>query len=383
MRTIRHSATLDYYDGPVLFEGRDRIGGNYVAVLGGSNDVDPVYAVVGVSPDKLYEFRNGKVDLRSLMIEAGSEEWFLATQNRVSGDFELEPQRSKLAASDYLPGFGYTLDPATSSDVAVLDAARRRDNLVIELKAEPPESTDDHRIRLNNLVQLLELMQKLIGHAYNATQKDRGRRQTGGLLGNEALRMDVVVPAMPGSFCMLLEGVKQSHDSKESELALSLRRVDSLFEGIGSSKPKSMIELLSHERGHLASTYMKLLEFLAKEKVGFHYTWAEPSFSCARQRSITAANARRISNSIAKSIEHESKIVTLVGRLVKADLKSGAWGLESGGRLYSGKLTHNRRLIDGLVVGRRYLFTCVEHIEVAPATSKEVHRMDLKSIEEA
>ena len=115
MKTISHWATLDYHDGPVLFEGRDRNGGNYVAVLGGGNDVDPVYAVIGVSPDKLHEFRDGKVDLRSLMIEAGSEEWFLAKQNLVSGDFELERQSSKLAESDYLPEFGYRLNRTTAT----------------------------------------------------------------------------------------------------------------------------------------------------------------------------------------------------------------------------------------------------------------------------
>jgi hypothetical protein len=37
MKTIRHTTTLVYYDGPQVFEGRDSIGVLYIAVM-----VEPV-----------------------------------------------------------------------------------------------------------------------------------------------------------------------------------------------------------------------------------------------------------------------------------------------------------------------------------------------------
>ena len=52
----------------------------------------------------------------------------------------LRPQATPLAKSAFLPDGGYTLDPTASSDVALLDTAQRRGNLVIELRAEPPEA---------------------------------------------------------------------------------------------------------------------------------------------------------------------------------------------------------------------------------------------------
>ena len=381
MRIIHHAVTLDYYDGPVVFEARDRIGGHYLAVAGGSLHGDPVYAAVGVAPERLYDFRNGMVDLHDLMLEAGSDEWFLATQVRATENFTLEPQGTKLAASSYLPHSGYWLDPAASSDVAVLDAAQRRDNLVIELKAEPPESKAGNRIHLNSLVQLLELMQKLVDYAYRAARREVPALQRATIPVEEAVLMDVVVPAIPGSFCMLLEAGSGTHDSGASELARGLRRVDSLFENAGSQNARPTVRLLRQTGGHLATTYVKLLNFLAEEEVSFHYTWAEPTFSRARQRSITAARAFRLSDSIAKSVEHESEEVELVGRLVKADLNSGAWRLESGKKDYAGKVAEDCAMLNGLVVGRRYRFLCTKYIETAQATGKEARTLYLEHAE--
>ena len=72
MKTIRHAATLDY-DGPILFEEPDRIGGRYlVTAADGADDGELLYAVVGVSPQELERFRRGLVDLRDVMLEAGS-----------------------------------------------------------------------------------------------------------------------------------------------------------------------------------------------------------------------------------------------------------------------------------------------------------------------
>lgn len=381
MTTIQHAVTLDYYDGPIVFEGRDRIGGHYLAVAADSRDGDPVFAVVGVSPERVYQFRNGMVDLRAVMLEAGSEEWFLATQNRATEDFNLEPQRTELAASAYLPDSGFRLDPAASSDVAVLDAAQRRDNLVIELKAEPPESEDGNRIHLDSLVQLLDLMQRLVGHAYRAARREAPGGWNAPPRVDEAVRMDVVVPAMAGSFCMLLEAGSETYDFGESELSRGLRRLDALFENAGSRNSRRTVAHVRDTGGHLAGTYVKLLNFLSDESVGFHYTWAEPSFSRARQRSISAADARRLSRRMAELVEHDSEEVTLVGRLVKADLKTGAWRLESDEKAYTGNVAGDRSMLDGLIVGRRYRFWCTEDIETAQATGREARKLFLEDAE--
>ncbi len=130
MKAVHHTATLDYYDGPILFEARDRIGGHYLAVAADIRNGKTLFAVVGVSPERLVEFRSGAVDLRDLMVEAGSEEWYVACGNPTTKEFDLELQSSPLSTSHYLPGAGYKLNAGTSGDVAVSAEDPLRDDLV-------------------------------------------------------------------------------------------------------------------------------------------------------------------------------------------------------------------------------------------------------------
>ena len=110
MKTILHAAPLLYYDGVQIFEGRDLIGGNYVATLIDDADGADVYAVVGVSPESLRRFRAGAIDLKSLMLETPDEQWHIAQPE--GGDdvpIRLQPQTSPLAESDFLPDDGLVL----------------------------------------------------------------------------------------------------------------------------------------------------------------------------------------------------------------------------------------------------------------------------------
>ena len=119
MKTIHHVATLDYCDEPILFEGHGRNGEHYLAAaVDDSEDGEILYVVVGVSLSELKRFRSGLIDLRKLMLKAGSDAWYTASFSSSAKGFELEPQDTPLATSEYLPSEGYTLDPATSSDTA-------------------------------------------------------------------------------------------------------------------------------------------------------------------------------------------------------------------------------------------------------------------------
>ncbi|MDP1586915.1 MAG: hypothetical protein Q8M07_04200 [Prosthecobacter sp.] len=110
MKTIRHSETLFYYDGPQVFEARDAIGGHYIGVAVETDGDEERYLVVGVAPERLWEFRVGLLDLRSLMLEGGDGEWFLATAPQgLEEPLTLIPQEKPLAESEHLPKAGFVL----------------------------------------------------------------------------------------------------------------------------------------------------------------------------------------------------------------------------------------------------------------------------------
>jgi hypothetical protein len=121
MKAIRHKATLYYYDGPQVFEACDGIGGHYIAVMVEPDGVQDRYLVAGVEPERLGQFRNGTLDLRSLLTERGDEEWFLAKVNGgLDAPLALEPQPTALAASSYLPEPGFLLRNSPANAGAVL-----------------------------------------------------------------------------------------------------------------------------------------------------------------------------------------------------------------------------------------------------------------------
>ena len=121
MKSIRHTATLDYYDGPQVFEGRDGVGGHYIGVMVEPDGQQDQYLIVEVEPERLQQFRNGTLDLRSLLTERGNEEWFLAKPN---GDLDsplaLQPQPTASVPSSYLPEPGFLLrDLPVNADVGL------------------------------------------------------------------------------------------------------------------------------------------------------------------------------------------------------------------------------------------------------------------------
>jgi hypothetical protein len=127
MKTIRHTTTLYYYDGPQVFEARDACGGRYIATMIEQAELRDRYLVVEVEPGRLCQFRLGALDLRALLLERGADEWFLTSPTGgLDAPFVLEPQSSALASSRHLPDDGFILDDRLSSAPAPPNALARK-----------------------------------------------------------------------------------------------------------------------------------------------------------------------------------------------------------------------------------------------------------------
>jgi hypothetical protein len=127
MKTIRHVATLFYYDGPQVFEARDAIGGQYVAVMVEPQDGHDRYLVAGVEPGRLSQFRSGKLDLRDLLVERVIDEWFLSktdSQSRLDS-LTLESGEGSLEKSSFLPHAGFFLKERSAEGIALQEARAR------------------------------------------------------------------------------------------------------------------------------------------------------------------------------------------------------------------------------------------------------------------
>ena len=122
MSEIRYLRTLDYYDGPQVFEARDAIGGHYIAVLGPGNEFR--YLLAGVAPEQLHACLEGLHDLRDLLMKTdrGSRYTTTTVPSKKGDVLTVEPFSGSL--DDYLsePGFmleaAPALEPAPSTDLA-------------------------------------------------------------------------------------------------------------------------------------------------------------------------------------------------------------------------------------------------------------------------
>ena len=109
-QTIRPTKVLDYYDGVLVFTGRDADDRQYVGSIIDTTDGIDRYLVKGATPERIKDLQNGRVDLRSLLLENPSDNWYLTFDGKAPDQpLELHPQDGRLEDADFLPSEDYFL----------------------------------------------------------------------------------------------------------------------------------------------------------------------------------------------------------------------------------------------------------------------------------
>ena len=108
--TIRPTKVLDYYDGVLVFTGRDTDGRQYVGSIIDTTDGIDRYLVKTATPERIKDLENGSIDLRRLLLENPSDSWYLTFDGAAPDQpLELHPQDGLLEDTDFLPSDGYFL----------------------------------------------------------------------------------------------------------------------------------------------------------------------------------------------------------------------------------------------------------------------------------
>ncbi len=378
MRTIRHTKTLFYYDGPQVFEARDAIGGHYIGVMVEPETGEDRFLIKGTSPESLRLFRSGALDLRSLLLDTVSDDWFLGTApGGFSESFAITERRDPLDNSGFLPEPGFFLHDQVTAD-ETLREARERNNLVMEVSVEPPEATYEHRIRVSTLAALLNHVQTVVKHAYGVALRDLSLETRRAIDKSNAHLLDVVIPAAPGSFRVFFEASKETDLLGQSELARALERVDQLFEH--ASDPARALAIVKEHKGHLAGAYLRLLKFLVETRTGIRYSWAEPGFSRPKAGSVSETQARPLVDVLSGVSNLGAEQVSFVGKLEKGDTH-GTWRMSSPEGDFSGKVRDGGPSMEGLKLGSTYRFSCLEEIEEVESTGREIRSLYLLEYE--
>lgn len=381
MKTIFPTAILDYYDGVLAFEGRDDIGGHYIGAAVKPEGGYDRYLVTGARPERLRQFRSGSLDLRTLLLEAPGGEWYITLTKSDPGDtLALEPQAGNIAdAGELLPLPGYTLDDSPIDDLA-LEQALARNNVVFEFAAQPPEAAAAHRIRMNTLGGLLLQVQQVVKYAHQDAVRELSNFDKRTIDTTDGHLMDVVVPATPGSYRVIMEAAKPPDLFGYGELARGLRRLDEVF--AIADYPDAALEMIQKHRGRLAGSFIKLMAFLTVNQTGLAYSWAYPGATVARYGGVSEANARLLTAVLSGSSHLGTEPVTLIGEFERMNRGRGDWGLLTPGGVKTGVIAESGPSLNGLEVGKSYRFECQEDTEL-DAAGREKHILYLQSIADA
>jgi len=374
MRSIRHTKTLVYYDGPQVFEARDGIGGNYVGVMVEPDGGLDRFLIKGVSPERLRRFRAGVLDLRELLLGEIDEDWFLGVSpGGFTESFSLTSRSDSLEQSGFLPEAGFILHDFPASD-ETLREARERNNLVMEISVEPPEAAVEHCIRATTLASLLNHVQTVVKHAYGTALRGLSLDARRAIDKSDAHLLNVVVPAAVGSFKVLFEAAKETDLLGQSEMSRALGHVDQLFEH--AADPVRALQVVKEHKGHLAGAYLRLLRFLVENRTGIRYSWAEPNFTFSRVSGVSESEAGPLVDALSGVSNLGAEAVALVGTLEIVDV-NGTWRISTQEGEFSGKVRDGGPSLVGLKSGGIYRFSCMEEIEEVEGIGREVRTLYL------
>ena len=95
---------LEWYDGPVVFEARDKRGALYIGMSVEENGFH-YFALFEVEEERMSLFKQGEIDLRSLILIRDSEYWYMWGE----GAYAIAQSNSHYY-EDILPDEGYYIN---------------------------------------------------------------------------------------------------------------------------------------------------------------------------------------------------------------------------------------------------------------------------------
>ena len=95
-KAILHERILDYFDGPLAIEARDEAGRRYLCDSMGDAEGGEQWIVVPVTDDQVNALNRGEMCMRSTMVQAGGEEWYISVpQWDFREPFSIERRRGR------------------------------------------------------------------------------------------------------------------------------------------------------------------------------------------------------------------------------------------------------------------------------------------------
>ena len=182
----------------------------------------------------------------------------------------------------------------------------------------------------------------------------------------------MIAPAKAGSFQVLLESAHPPDPYGQFELERGLRVFDEVFDI--AEHPHEAVDRLRKHKGHLATSYVRLINVLKANDTGMSYGWAPPKAVAASKGGVSGGVARRLANTFSKiDTSFTSQPVFVEGWLETADHLSGSWAMRTSKGIVKGKALNADLLRDLRILGE-YRFECIEEIRPRATGNDRIQR---------
>jgi hypothetical protein len=376
---VKRNLTIDrilvFNDFPQLFLAKDAMGTNYMCLATHFSDSHYSYISVSLSNKVLYQFLNGKRDLRSVFVEPEIREWWSSNDTSRSTitiellDFDRPP-------NELLPDDGFFFTDQLQDD-PIRQEVVEHNNVIIHLSLS--DNQDDQSIQVTDLGDFTKLYQGVVENAYKKAilRSALPEKKSFILPNNYSLR---AFASSPGSFVLHLKSNSSKDLWGNSIIEEGLKMIDNVITDVKNDE--KLIEQLRAVKGHTISNYKKLLEKVIKQKVTFSYRWISPASNEIHIRAISTKYAERVHKILESKEELGDEIKILVGFVMQADVEKGGWRITNleDGKDYSGESSGH--LLEGITLETvKYKLTCKELVEALRVTEREKVRYILTAVE--
>lgn len=380
--TIYLKEILLYYDTPQLFVASDRVGTNYLCMLVEQNKEFDSFVCVQVSNQKLDNFCNGYIDLKSIFVAPEISRFYIATvSDYQSNNYDISACDFEVLPEEWLPddGLYINLEKAKSE---ILIESKEKAKTIVHLNLNPPESANESRINALGLSEALLRFQTMVKYAYKKAIQKYPYAQRKQMNIQENYMMDVFALS-PGSFKVKMQSQSFPNLFGETEVLQAFQLIDQLVDNIDNLD--FSLKLFSENRGHFVNTYINFLKYIADSKNKLTYSWAFSSIRTPVTKQITSDQAQRLYDLFHQQEDLKEENIELIGYFDKVDEKYGKWRIvDREKNTYFGELGETEDLtLKGIVIGTRlYRLVCIEKIIEVVGTTEEKKSIQLVELSE-
>ena len=319
---IQHSETLVFYDAPQVFVAKDNIGTHYLCLLTeSSTHGQDNFLCIAISNSRILEFKRGKTDLRGLFeYPEIPGQWFVGVPS-INNDLILE---STDLNPEWLPEPGFFLEPDGNADGLIAQEAIEKQRPIIHFSLNPPESKDEAKISIQNLVIPLSALNRMLTHAYKKASKAFSVQADE----IDALRPEVFAQSS-GSFKIHIQA--QPLEDRDvyggSLIEQTMNIIYKMMELTGSENYQTDSSLHPY-KGHLLSSYKTLLDYVVENSAPITLSFSMPHKIPVRN-SVSVDSAKKMQMFLNERKELAVENVELTGAVLMADSRKGSWILQA------------------------------------------------------